>query len=111
MKREIRAIKMFLPVVIVYFMTNIGPIVNYVLIHFQRRTYREMYQVMFISIAFNSVANLPIYCWSSSVFKAEFKEMVGKLEGPKNRDELNMRCNTEKTSGNTSVSSSASNMY
>lgn len=109
-KREIKAIKMFLPVVIVYFLTNVGPIANYVLIHFTTRAYREMYQLLFLSIALNPVANLPIYYWGSTIFRSEFQEVVGSLWSSKISMDLEMRDKKDKTTANTSMSST-SNMF
>lgn len=70
---------MFLPVVLVYFLTNIGPIVNYIMIQFTKTVYRELVLILFVSIAVNSAVNLPIYYMTSATFRVEVQMLWGKL--------------------------------
>ncbi len=82
-KRDIRAMKMFLPIVIAYFVTNIEPMVNVFIIVVYRTTYRELYMLMFLAVAGNSVVNLPIYYFRNMSFKTgaklEIAEWMVKL--------------------------------
>lgn len=82
-KRDIRAVKMFLPIVIAYFVTNIEPMVNVFIIVVYRTTYRELYMLMFLAVAGNSVVNLPIYYLRNMSFKTgaklEIAEWMVKL--------------------------------
>lgn len=109
MKREIKATKMFLPVVIVYFLTNIGPMVNYAIIHYSKKAIREVFQLVFISMALNLAANLPIYYWSSSIFKAEFKDLIQAI-WPFGQN-LNAHDNKDKTSDLESSLSNSNRKY
>lgn len=105
--RDIRAVKMFLPVVVAYFITNVGPIVNLIFVMVQKVTYREFYMLVYLSIAVNSAVNLPIYYFRSSAFKEGAKEKLTewlwKLGWKEGRLTVNGK-NQENTNGTTSDS-------
>lgn len=67
---------MFLPVVIVLFLCNIEPIVNYFCIFNYFIVYKELYMGMLLSFSANSAVNLPIYYFGGSSFKKETKILM-----------------------------------
>lgn len=78
-KLNIRAIKMFLPVVIVYFLANIQPMIYVVNTTAKAVTFREERVVLYLCIAVNSAVNLPIYYFRSMPFRQETKNVFADL--------------------------------
>lgn len=74
-KVEMRAVRLFYPVVVVLFVCNIIPIVHITFI-FNGIIYRELHIGMFTSFALNSAANMPIYYCKGSSFRQETKAML-----------------------------------
>lgn len=74
--KDIRAAKMFVPVVIVLFLCNIVPYVHYYLIIVEHYIYREGFLGVCLSIAINSAVNLPIYYFKGSGFRKELKGLL-----------------------------------
>lgn len=74
-RKDIRAAKMFLPVVVVLFICNIPPIVHYCCI-FVGYVYRELYLGMLLAFTVNSAVNLPIYYLKGSSFRKEAKALL-----------------------------------
>ncbi len=68
-KRDMRAVEMFLPVAVVYFITHLIPIIRFMIITVTNTDYRELYMVFYISITVNSIVHLPIYYFKNSAFK------------------------------------------
>lgn len=77
-RKEIRAVKMFFPVVIVLFLCNIEPIVHYAFI-VSGVAYRELDMGMRLSFAFNSAVNLPIYYYRGTGFRHETKAALVEM--------------------------------
>ncbi|CAL8103641.1 unnamed protein product [Orchesella dallaii] len=75
-KKDIRAVKMFLPVVIVLFLCNIEVVINYVVVLFLNIVSRELYMGLLFSVAVNSSANLPIYYFREGRFKTETRAVL-----------------------------------
>lgn len=74
-KSDIRAVRMFLPVVIVLFVCNIAPIVlNYYLL--KGIYYRELAMGVGLSYVLNSAVNLPIYYLGGANFRKETKTIL-----------------------------------
>lgn len=71
--KDIRAAKMFVPVVFVLFLCNIEPYVHYYYIVAEAYVYREHFLGVFLSIAVNSAVNLPIYYFKGSSFRKELR--------------------------------------
>lgn len=86
-RREIRAAKMFLPVVAILFLCNVEPIIHYIFV-VCGNLYREMCMGMLLCFTFNSAANLPIYYLKGSSFRREtrallhsyFPKLVSKID-------------------------------
>ncbi|CAL8103656.1 unnamed protein product [Orchesella dallaii] len=72
-KKDIRALKMFIPVVFVLFLCNIEPYVHYYYIRIGGYVYREHFVGVLLSIAVNSAVNLPIYYFKGSSFRNEVR--------------------------------------
>lgn len=75
-EKEIRAVKMFVPVVVVLFVCNIEPFVYHYFIVKDQIAYRDMGVGIFLSVAVNSSVNMPIYYWKWSSFRKEVKEIL-----------------------------------
>lgn len=84
-QRDMRAVEMFLPVVVVYFFTHLVPIVRFMIITVMSTDYRELYMIFYISITVNSIVHLPIYYFKNKAFKKEadriFEDFRRKLGG------------------------------
>ncbi|ODM99855.1 FMRFamide receptor [Orchesella cincta] len=74
-RKDIRAAKMFVPVVIVLFLCNIEPIIHYYHIY-SGIIYREHFFGILVSMAINSAANLPIYYFRGSSFRKECRALL-----------------------------------
>lgn len=77
-EREIRAVKMFVPVVAVLFLCNIEPYVYYYFVVNDGIAYRDMFLGVFLSVAVNSSVNMPIYYLKGSSFRKEVREILSK---------------------------------
>lgn len=77
-RKEIRAVKMFFPVVVVLFLCNIIPYIHYGLIR-SGVIYRELQMSMYASFALNSAANLPIYYYKGPGFKNETRAVLMQM--------------------------------
>lgn len=77
-QKDIRVLKMFVPVVIALILCNVLPIVHYAFIHSTRTAYRELDFSMYMSFTVNSAVNLPIYYYNLSGFKKEIREVAAK---------------------------------
>jgi len=74
-RKDIRAIKMFVPVVFVLFLCNIEPYVHYYYIRIGGFVYREHFIGVLLSIAVNSAVNLPIYYFKGGSFRKEVRSL------------------------------------
>lgn len=77
-RREIQAVRMFLPVVIVLVVLNTAPISMFIMVHFFRILYREVYMTTILSITLNSALNFPIYYSRGSSFQSEARQVLVK---------------------------------
>lgn len=73
---NISAVRMFLPVAVCYFLTNIIPFVVVALQILQKRIYRDLVMVALASYSFNSVVNFPIYYFNGSEFRVKSKQLL-----------------------------------
>ncbi|CAL8145618.1 unnamed protein product [Orchesella dallaii] len=80
-KNEIQALNIFLPVVVVLFVTNIVPIIFYVSLVITRNWYRELSIAVGLAIAVNSASNFFIYFYRGSNFRDETKMVLSKWLG------------------------------
>ncbi|CAL8084115.1 unnamed protein product [Orchesella dallaii] len=78
-RKDIQAITIFLPVVLVLCASQIGSFIFYFLIHFHKINYRETYSMHCLSVAVNSSINFPIYYFRSSNFRREVKAMFSQF--------------------------------
>lgn len=67
---------MFVPVVVVLFLCNLTPVSLFVVLVIQGKFYREMFLGMYLSTAFNSAVNLPIYYARGSSFREEIRNAL-----------------------------------
>lgn len=74
-EREIRAARMFVPIVGVLFLCNIEPFMYQYFIVKDKVAYRDMAIGIFLSVAVNSSVNMPIYYLKGSNFRNEVKEL------------------------------------
>ncbi|CAL8084110.1 unnamed protein product [Orchesella dallaii] len=77
--QQIQAVRMFLPVVIVLIICNFSPILYYILMHFKKVVYRELYALVCLSTALNSSVNFPIYYFRASNFRSEAKVLLNQI--------------------------------
>ncbi|CAL8083828.1 unnamed protein product [Orchesella dallaii] len=70
-RRQARNVSMFLPVIIVFFICNVGPMANYLLVHLSNIQYREMNMILCLSIALNSSLKFPAYCIRGENFRRD----------------------------------------
>ncbi|CAL8103638.1 unnamed protein product [Orchesella dallaii] len=96
-KKDIRAVKMFLPVVVVLFLCNVEFVITYIIILHHRIVYRELLTLLFLFVAINSSANLPIYYFREAQFKAETRVLLNSWF-----PFLKLKGNDENTGTNTS---------
>ncbi|ODM95686.1 FMRFamide receptor [Orchesella cincta] len=80
-RKEIEALRLFLPVVIVLFATNVAPFVHFIVIRFCKTLYRELSTAMMFSIAINSSVNFHLYYNQNLTFKKEAKNLIRRLCG------------------------------
>ncbi|ODN02204.1 FMRFamide receptor, partial [Orchesella cincta] len=107
-RRDIRAARMFVPVVVVLFLCNIVPITFYIIMHFDRVLYREVVVLLVLSYAVNAAANLPIYYARGPSFRQEIKSALPARCGwLKNGDSTNGEISM--TERNTNAAGSNSN--
>lgn len=81
-RKEIRAVRMFIPVVLVHLVAHFVPVVGLAMVYRLRVTYRELYSVAYLAFAFNSAANLPIYYVKGKGFRKELEEALVQLIPP-----------------------------
>ncbi|ODN02209.1 FMRFamide receptor [Orchesella cincta] len=74
--KDIRAARMFVPVVIVLFLCNIEPMTHYLTLHITGMYYRELVLLLNLSITVNASANLPIYYARGSSFRLEIQSAL-----------------------------------
>lgn len=79
-KNNIRAVQMFLPVVVFYFLTNISPMVAVFCVIVHKRTYKELSMLVFFSYALNSAINLPIYYHRSTPFRKTTHQLMDQCK-------------------------------
>ncbi|CAL8112557.1 unnamed protein product [Orchesella dallaii] len=77
-KAEIEALKLFLPVVIAYFSTNVIPFVHFFVARSTKVYYRELNIGIGLCAVINSAVNFPIYCYQRPVFRKEAKSVIMK---------------------------------
>jgi len=80
-KKEIQALKLFLPVVVALFVTNVVPVIFYGSLVYTRNWYRELSTGVAVAVAVNSAVNFFIYFYKGSSFKAETKKLLAKWTG------------------------------
>ncbi|ODN02205.1 FMRFamide receptor [Orchesella cincta] len=110
-RRDIRAARMFVPVVIVLFICNIVPMSGYVVMHFGRVIHREVIFLLTFATVVNAAANLPIYYARGPSFRQEIKAELPLLCGwiksvdndPKARDLSMTDRNTNGTGNSTNL--------
>jgi len=78
-KKQIQAVRMFLPVVVVLCICNFGPIIYYFFFIYKGIVYREMYALVCLSTALNSSVNFPIYYFRASNFRNEAKVLLSQI--------------------------------
>ncbi|CAL8109541.1 unnamed protein product [Orchesella dallaii] len=74
--KDIRAARMFVPVVIVLFLCNIEPMSHYLTLHITGMYYRELVLFLNLSITVNASANLPIYYARGHSFRQEIQSAL-----------------------------------
>ncbi|ODM92587.1 FMRFamide receptor [Orchesella cincta] len=77
-KAEIETVRLFLPVVIAYFSTNVVPFVHFFIAYFTDTFYRELNAAVGLSIAINSAVNFQIYYYQRKAFRMETKAFIPK---------------------------------
>jgi len=78
-KQEIEALKIFLPVVIFLFVSNVIPIIHAATLVFKKVWYREIGAAVALSAAINSAINFFIYYYQTATFKSEVKATFSKF--------------------------------
>jgi len=77
-KKEIEAVKLFIPVVIAQFISNILPIIHTISIVVTKTWYRELGIAVGLSVVVNAAINFFIYWYQTSSFKSEVKTVFSK---------------------------------
>ncbi|CAL8083980.1 unnamed protein product [Orchesella dallaii] len=80
-RREIEGLRLFLPVVVALFATNLAPFIHFVVIYFTKTLYRELSTAMMFSIAINAAVNFHLYYYQNSRFKKEADHLMLTLRG------------------------------
>ncbi|CAL8084107.1 unnamed protein product [Orchesella dallaii] len=78
-EKQLQAVSMFLPVVILLFICNVAPILFYFLMELKAIVYREMYMLLCLSTALNSSLNFLIYYFRSRNFRIEADAMLSSV--------------------------------
>ncbi len=75
-QKNIGAVKMFVPVVIVLFLCNTEPYAQFYYTSVENFVYREPFLGIFLPVAINSAVNLLIYYFKGSSFRNEVKALL-----------------------------------
>lgn len=75
-RAELKASRMFAPVVSVLFLSTLEPMCHYVAVIIYQVYYRELVLGFVLSIAFNSAVNLIIYYSRGDLFRQELRSTI-----------------------------------
>ncbi|ODM99857.1 FMRFamide receptor [Orchesella cincta] len=78
-RKDVRAVQVFIPVIIFHFLCTIVPISHYMVMKFNQVIYREQNLAMLFSLTVNSSVNLPIYYLRASTFRKEARAILFNL--------------------------------
>ncbi|CAL8103659.1 unnamed protein product [Orchesella dallaii] len=75
-RKDIRAVQVFIPVIVFHFLCTIVPISHYLIMKLCKVIYREQNLAMLLSLTVNSSVNLPIYYLRASTFRKEARAIL-----------------------------------
>lgn len=79
MTGDIRAVRMFAPVVVFLFLCNIEPMIATVLWNYKKIVYRELYIGLGLASVLNSSVNLPIYYLKGESLREEIRGTLKEI--------------------------------